>query len=84
MRTSFSERAWREYQEWQATDRQMLRRIHALIREMQRTPYEGTGKPEPLRHEFAGYWSRRITDEHRMIYRVEGDELIIQQMKHHY
>ena len=62
----------------------MLRRINALIREIQRTPYSGTGKPEPLRHALAGYWSRRITAEHRIVYRVSEDTVFIAQLRYHY
>ena len=62
----------------------MLERINKLIRETQREPFSGIGKPEPLKHALAGFWSRRINDEHRMIYRVEGEELQIAQLRYHY
>lgn len=84
MRLVFSEHAWEDYLYWQRTDRRTLRRINMLIREIQRSPFEGIGKPEPLRHGLSGFWSRRITDEHRMVYRVETDSLVIVQLRYHY
>jgi len=62
----------------------MLRRINALIKDIRRDPFTGTGKPEPLKHALAGYWSRRIDDEHRLVYKVEGDSLYIAQPRYHY
>ena len=67
-----------------AMDKKALRRINELIKETMRTPFQGAGKPEPLKHVLAGYWSRRITDEHRMVYRIEGDSLLIAQLRYHY
>jgi toxin YoeB len=64
----FSEHAWEDYLYWQRTDRKILRRINDLIKEIQRAPFEGIGKPEPLKHGLSGYWSRRINDEHRIVY----------------
>jgi len=84
MQLIFSENAWEDYLYWQQTDRQMLRRINLLIKEIQRQPFTGIGKPEPLKHGLSGYWSRRINDEHRMVYTVEGNELRIAQLRHHY
>ncbi len=84
MKILFSEVAWEDYLYWQATDRQILKRINLLIREIQRSPHEGIGKPEPLKHSLSGYWSRRINDEHRIVYKVEGDELRIAQLRYHY
>jgi toxin YoeB len=84
VRLVFSEHAWEDYLYWQETDRAMLKRINTLIREIQRTPFEGIGKPEPLKHALAGYWSRRIDSEHRIVYRVEGDALFIAQLRYHY
>ena len=84
MRIIFSTGAWEDYLHWQATDKKVLRRINDLIKETIRTPFQGTGKPEPLRHVLAGYWSRRITEEHRMVYRIEGDSLFIAQLRYHY
>ncbi|WP_034426377.1 Txe/YoeB family addiction module toxin [Candidatus Entotheonella palauensis] len=84
MRLIFSTRAWEDYLHWQQTDRKMLRRINALIKEIQRTPFEGVGKPEPLKHGLSGYWSRRVNDEHRMIYKIEGQDVLIAQLRYHY
>ena len=80
MKLIFSEHAWEDYVYWQRTDRKILQRINTLIRESQRAPFEGIGKPEPLKHGMSGYWSRRITDEHRMVYKVEADALFIAQL----
>lgn len=84
MKITFSRQGWEDYLHWQSTDRKVLRRINDLIKETLRTPFQGTGKPEPLRHVLAGYWSRRITEEHRMVYRVENDFLFIAQLRYHY
>lgn len=74
---SFRDRAWTDYLHWQETDKAKLKRINQLIRDIQRNPFEGIGKPEPLRHGLAGLWSRRIDDEHRLVYMMEGENLII-------
>ena len=84
MRIVFAEEAWEDYLAWQRTDRKALRRINRLIHEAMRHPAEGAGKPEPLKHALAGYWSRRIDAEHRFVYRVEGDCLYIAQLRYHY
>ena len=84
MRLIFSEHGWEDYLYWQQTDRKMLLRINALIKEIQRQPFQGIGKPEPLRHGLAGYWSRRINDEHRMIYKMTEEALLIAQLRYHY
>ena len=84
MPLKFSDYAWADYLYWQTTDKQMLKRINALIKECQRTPFEGTGKPEPLKHQLAGFWSRRIDQTHRLVYAVEGDVLEIAQCRDHY
>ena len=84
MRLIFSKRAWEDYQFWIQTDRQTLKRINLLIQDTTRTPFEGLGKPEPLRYQLAGFWSRRITGEHRFVYAVEGDDLLIAQLRYHY
>ena len=84
MRLVFSANAWEDYLYWQRADRKILQRINALIKEIQRTPFEGIGNPEPLRHGLAGYWSRRITEEHRLAYRVYDDALWLVQLRYHY
>ena len=84
MKLIFSEQSWEECLYWQATDRKVLARINTLIRDIQREPFSGLGKPEPLKHGFAGYWSRRINDEHRIIYKVQGDSVLIAQLRYHY
>lgn len=84
MKIIFSSQAWEDYLHWQQTDRKLLKRINDLIKEVVRTPFKGTGKPEPLRHALGGYWSRRINDEHRLIYKVEGDSVLIAQARYHY
>ena len=84
MKLVFSEQAWEDYLFWQKTDKKLVQRINALIKEISRTPHEGTGKPEPLKHALSGYWSRRITDEHRIIYKVSGGDVLIAQLRYHY
>ena len=76
--------AWEDYLHWQATDKRMVKRLNALIKECQRTPTTGTGRPEALKHDLAGWWSRRIDEEHRLVYRVVGDSLELVQCRHHY
>ncbi len=84
MKLVFSDEAWDDYLYWQKQDRKMVERINKLIQEVKRDPFSGVGKPEPLKHALAGFWSRRITDEHRMVYRVEGAALQIGQLRYHY
>ena len=84
MRLIFSERAWEDYLFWQSTDPKLLARLNGLIKECERTPFKGTGKPEPLRGQLAGWWSRRLTQEHRLVYRVSDDALLISQCRLHY
>jgi toxin YoeB len=84
MKLVFSEQAWEDYLHWQATDRRTLQRINRLIAEITRSPHAGIGKPEPLRHALAGYWSRRIDDEHRIVYKATPDALLIAQLRYHY
>jgi toxin YoeB len=76
--------AWEDYLHWQKQDRKMVDRINKLIQEIQREPFEGIGKPEPLKHALSGFWSRRITDEHRVVYKVAGEALLIAQLRYHY
>jgi len=84
MKLIFSSKAWDNYLYWQKTDKTMLKRINTLIKETQRNPFEGIGKPEPLKHSLTGYWSRRINDEHRIVYKVTNDSLFIAQLRYHY
>ncbi|APG24352.1 Txe/YoeB family addiction module toxin [Syntrophotalea acetylenica] len=84
MKLVFSENAWDDYQYWLRTDKKLLKRLNSLIRDIQRSPYEGIGKPEPLKHGLSGYWSRRITDEHRIVYKVDDDAIFIAQARYHY
>jgi toxin YoeB len=81
---SFRERAWQDYLFWQETDKQILKRINLLIKDIQRNPFTGIGKPEPLKHQFSGFWSRRINDEHRLVYTFVDNDLIIIQCRYHY
>ncbi|MCF6212247.1 MAG: Txe/YoeB family addiction module toxin [Gammaproteobacteria bacterium] len=80
----FSDHAWNDYQYWQKTDKKMVKRINSLIKDIQRLPFEGIGKPEPLKHALSGYWSRRINDEHRIIYKVDSESILIAQLRYHY
>lgn len=84
MKLIFSDHAWDDYVFWQKTDKKVLRRINALIEETQHNPFEGIGKPEPLKHALSGYWSRRITDEHRFVYKVSEHAIHIAQLRYHY
>ena len=84
MKLIFSDHAWADYLFWQKTDRKILGRINTLIKETKRNPFAGTGKPEPLKHALSGYWSRRITDDHRMVYKVTEDAVEIAQLRYHY
>ena len=84
MKLIFADTAWEDYLFWQKQDKRMVERINRLIKETQRFPFEGVGKPEPLKHALSGYWSRRITEEHRMVYRVEEDALLIAQLRYQY
>lgn len=84
MKLVFADEARDDYLFWQKQDRKMVDRINQLIQEVKRDPFSGVGKPEPLKHALAGFWSRRITDEHRMVYRVEDDSLLIAQLRYHY
>lgn len=76
--------AWEEYTSWQDVDRKIVKRINDLIKECLRTPFEGKGKPEPLKGDLSGFWSRRITDEHRLVYKVSSKEIAIVQCRNHY
>jgi len=84
MKLIFSENAWEDYLYWQKTDKKTLKRINQLISDIQRSPCEGFGKPEPLKHALSGYWSRRIDGEHRLVYRAENDSIFFAQLRYHY
>ena len=84
MKLTFSRKAWANYLYWQKTDKSMIIRINRLIKDIQREPYTGIRKPEPLKHSLSGYWSRRINDEHRIVYKVLGDHIFIAQLRYHY
>jgi toxin YoeB len=84
MKVTFEEGIFDTFNEWLIEDRRVYIKIAKLIKEIQRTPFTGTGKPEPLKHELSGYWSRRITEEHRLIYKIESDSVIVASCKGHY
>ncbi len=85
MTIQFSSKAWEDYLYWQQSDKKLVKKINFLIQDISRDdPYSGIGKPEPLKHAFSGYWSRRITDEHRMIYRVYDETIQLVQLRYHY
>ncbi len=84
MNLQFSSRSWEEYLYWQQTNQKILKRIHELLKDISRSPYQGVGKPEPLKHALSGYWSRRINDEHRIVYQVQGKVILIAQLRYHY
>ena len=81
---TFSNQAWEEYLYWQKNDKAVLKRINNLIKAIKCNPFEGIGKPEPLKHGLSGYWSRRINDEHRLVYKVRDNQILIAQLKYHY
>ena len=84
MKVSFSNNAWEDYLSWQKEDKKVLRKINELIKDIQRTPFKGKGKPEPLKYDLAGYWSRRIDLEHRLVYQYLNNEIWIYACKFHY
>jgi toxin YoeB len=84
MHKSFTDEAWKDYLYWAATDRQQLKRIHSLIDAIDRDPYKGIGKPEPLKSNLQGYWSRRIDEEHRIVYAVENRRIVYVSLRYHY
>ena len=81
---SFLESAFAEYRQWEIEDKKVFNKINSLITEILRDPFHGTGKPEPLKWDWAGHWSRRITQEHRLVYKILGDHVIIASCKYHY
>ncbi len=84
MKFVFDQSAWDDYLWWQQQDRKVLKRINLLIKDIERNGNEGLGKPEPLKHGFQGYWSRRITDEHRLVYKLVDEEIRIANCRYHY
>jgi toxin YoeB len=84
MKIIFLNSAWEDYLYWQQQDKKTLKKINLLIKDAQRTPFEGLGKPEPLKHHLSGWWSRRIDLEHRLIYKLEANSIIIMQCRYHY
>mgnify|MGYP003477539028 FL=1 len=84
MNLIFSDKAWEEYMYWQNTDKQILKKINQLIKDIKREPFEGVGKPEPLKYELSGFWSRRISDEHRLVYEVSDSYIAIVSCRFHY
>lgn len=84
MSITFSKNAWEDYISWQSEDKKVLRKINELIKDITRTPFEGKGKPEPLKFDLSGYWSRRIDREHRLVYQYINEEVLIYSCKYHY
>lgn len=84
MKIIFLDSAWEDYLYWQQQDKKTLKKINLLIKDAQKTPFEGLGKPEPLKHHLSGWWSRRIDLEHRLIYKLEANSIIIMQCRYHY
>ena len=84
MRITFSKYAWEDYISWQSEDKRILKKINELIKDIQRKPYEGMGKPEPLKYDLAGLWSRRIDREHRLVYQANESEILIYSCRYHY
>lgn len=84
MNKFFTDESWADYVFWQENDKRFIKRINELIKEIERSPFTGIGKPEPLKHHLSGYWSRRINEAHRLIYRVEQDRMIILSCRYHY
>ena len=84
MKITFSKNSWEDYLSWQIEDKKILKRINQLIKDIQRTPYQGIGNPEPLKYDLAGFWSRRIDREHRLVCQVIDQEILIYSCKYHY
>jgi len=84
MKIIFLDQAWEDYLYWQGTDKSMLKKINSLVKEIDRTPFEGSGKPESLKHNLAGLWSSRINLEHRLVYQIENEAIVIHQCRYHY
>ncbi|HWZ03194.1 MAG TPA: Txe/YoeB family addiction module toxin [Mucilaginibacter sp.] len=84
MKIVFLDQAWEDYLYWQNTDKAMVKKVNLLVKEIERIPFDGSGKPEPLKHNLAGWWSRRITLEHRLVYKIDKDSIVILQCRYHY
>ena len=84
MNVSFTEESWTDYLYWQSTDKRVLNKINELIKVIRRTPFQGIGKPEPLRHQLKGFWSRRIDLAHRLVYEVRQSEILVISCRYHY
>jgi toxin YoeB len=84
MRYIFVDESWEDYQYWQQTDRQKIKRINDILKDISRDPYSGIGKPEALKFKYKGFWSRRIDGEHRLIYQVKGEDILIAKCRYHY
>ncbi len=84
MKYVFVDESWEDYLYWQNSDKKRLRKIHELLKEIALNPFEGIGKPEPLKHKYSGFWSRRIDEEHRFIYKFEDDSILIAKCRFHY
>jgi len=84
MKIIFLDQGWEDYLYWQTTDKANLKKINSLLKEIERMPFDGSGKPEPLKHNLAGWWSRRINLEHRLVYKIDGDAIVILQCRYHY
>ncbi len=84
MRIIFSKNSWQDYTSWLKEDKKMLQKINELIKDIQRNPFEGKGKPEPLKYDLKGFWSRRIDREHRLVYRYANKEILIYSCRYHY
>jgi toxin YoeB len=84
MRYIFVDESWEDYQYWQQTDRQKIKRINDILKDISRHPYNGIGKPEALKFKYKGFWSRRIDGEHRLIYQLKGEDILIAKCRYHY
>lgn len=84
MKIIWSEKSWDDYLYWQSSDKKMLKKINQLIKDIQRNPFDGIGKPEPLKYQFSGFWSRRISDEHRLVYEISENSIAIASCRFHY
>jgi toxin YoeB len=84
MKIIFTKNSWEDYISWQSEDKKMLRKINELIKDIQRNPFDGKGKPEPLKYDLAGFWSRRIDREHRLVYQVSKNEILVYSCRFHY